>query len=74
MNPRAAYQREIERGHRQDDPAQRALLPVLDRIHAQIIDRADDGVLVGIVRVGARGAAQEHPARDSAHRRSSTKG
>ena len=45
MNPSAAYQREIERGHRQDDPAQRALLPVLDRIHAQIIDRADDGAI-----------------------------
>ena len=43
MNPSAAYQREIERGHRQDDAAQRALLPVLDRIHAQLVDRADDG-------------------------------
>lgn len=43
MNPSAAYQREVERGHRQDDPAQRALLPVLDRIHAQLIERADEG-------------------------------
>jgi cell division protein ZapE len=45
MNPSAAYQREIERGHRQDDPAQRALLPVLDRIHAQLVARSDDDPL-----------------------------
>ena len=44
MNPSAAYQREIDRGHRVEDAAQRAVLPVLDRIHAQLVERADDGV------------------------------
>ncbi|MBI2398555.1 MAG: cell division protein ZapE [Xanthomonadales bacterium] len=41
MNPSAAYQREIDRGQRQEDAAQRALLPVLDRIHAQLLARAE---------------------------------
>ena len=41
MNPTAAYQREIDRGRRQEDAAQRALLPVLDRIHAQLLARAE---------------------------------
>ena len=41
MNPTAAYQREIDRGQRQEDAAQRALLPVLDRIHAQLLARAE---------------------------------
>lgn len=43
MTPSAAYQREVDRGHRQDDAAQRALLPTLDRIQAQLIDRAQGG-------------------------------
>jgi len=45
MTPSAAYQREIDRGHRLDDPAQRALLPHLDRIHRQIVEHADDDAL-----------------------------
>lgn len=45
MTPSAAYQAEIDRGHRLDDLAQRALLPQLDRIHAQIVEHADDGAL-----------------------------
>ncbi len=45
MTPSAAYQREIDRGHRLDDPAQRAVLPLLDRIHAQIVEHADDDAL-----------------------------
>ena len=45
MNPSAAYQREVDRGHRSDDAAQRAVLPVLDRIHAQLLARSDDGAL-----------------------------
>ena len=45
MTPGFAYQHEIDRGHRQDDPAQRAILPVLDRIHSQLAAHTDDGAL-----------------------------
>jgi cell division protein ZapE len=45
MTPSAAYQREVDRGHRRDDAAQRALLPTLERIHAQLVERAGGNAL-----------------------------
>lgn len=45
MTPSAAYQLDVERGVRQDDPAQRAVLAVLDRIHSQRTERAAEGAL-----------------------------
>jgi cell division protein ZapE len=48
--PSARWREGVAAGRWQDDPAQRAVLPALDRIHAALVDRARRGWLTRIWR------------------------
>ena len=48
--PSEAYHEGVERGAWQDDPAQRDVLPTLDRIHREISMRGQEGLLERISR------------------------